>query len=122
MSFQTNKGTSKFQCEVGFKTDPELDKIIREKLIQARVSLLIKHPFFGTLATRLELVNADDWLPTAATDGRRFYYNTKFVDAISKAFDLFDITTFIVIGDSFLNENLIKFFKLVPEPEIKTAV
>ena len=38
------------------------------------------------------------------------------------AFDLFDITTFIVIGDYFLNENLIKFFKLVPEPEIKTAV
>jgi predicted metal-dependent peptidase len=84
MSFQTNKTTSKkFACETGFETDPILDAKVREKLIQARVSLLIKHPFFGTLATRLELVNGDDWLPTAATDGRRFYYNTKFVDALS---------------------------------------
>ena len=82
MSFQTNKTGSKFQCEVGFETNPELDKAVRDKLVQARVSLLIKHPFFGTLATRLELVNADDWLPTAATDGRRFYYNTKFVNAL----------------------------------------
>lgn len=89
MSFQTNKGSKKFQCETGFTTDPELDKIVREKLIQARVSLLIKHPFFGTLATRLELVNGDEWLPTAATDGRRFYYNTKFIDALSNGETMF---------------------------------
>jgi len=25
------------------------------------------------------LINADDWCPTAATDGRRFYYNSQFV-------------------------------------------
>jgi predicted metal-dependent peptidase len=25
------------------------------------------------------LVNADEWCPTAATDGRNFYYNTRFV-------------------------------------------
>jgi len=83
MSFQTNKSTKKFECETGFETDPQLDAQIREKLIQARVSLLIKHPFFGTLATRLQLVNADEWLPTAATDGRRFYYNTRFINALS---------------------------------------
>ena len=74
---------TKFKCEVGFETDPQLDALVREKLIQARVSLLIKQPFFGNLATRLKLINADDWLPTAATDGRNFYYNTKFVNAIS---------------------------------------
>jgi len=28
----------------------------------------------------MQLVNADDWLPTAATDGRRFYYNSEFVN------------------------------------------
>ena len=49
------KNTGKYQCEVGFETDPKLDTLVREKLIQARVSLLIKQPFFGNLATRLKL-------------------------------------------------------------------
>jgi predicted metal-dependent peptidase len=31
------------------------------------------------LATRLKLVNADEWCPTAATDGRHFYYNSRFI-------------------------------------------
>jgi len=35
--------------------------------------------FFGNLATRLKLVNADEWLATAATDGRTFYYNSRFI-------------------------------------------
>jgi predicted metal-dependent peptidase len=79
----TTANTKSFQCETGFETDPAMDAAVREKLIQARVSLLIKQPFFGNLATRLQLVNADAWLPTAATDGRRFYYNTRFVNALS---------------------------------------
>jgi len=32
------------------------------------------------MATRLTLVNADDWCNTAATDGRKFYYNSQFVN------------------------------------------
>ena len=83
MSFQTNKSSGKFVCETGFETDPKLDLEVREKLVQARVSLLIKHPFFGTLATRLELVNGDDWLPTAATDGRRFLLQYKIYRCIN---------------------------------------
>jgi predicted metal-dependent peptidase len=54
-----------------------------EKLITARVGLLLRQPFFGNMATRLELVNASDWLPTAATDGRKFYYNIDFVKKLS---------------------------------------
>ncbi|MGY8866359.1 MAG: vWA domain-containing protein [Methylophagaceae bacterium] len=77
------KNTGKYQCEVGFETDPKLDTLVREKLIQARVSLLIKQPFFGNLATRLKLINGDEWLPTAATDGRNFYYNTRFINELS---------------------------------------
>lgn len=61
------------------KIDAELDRQIREKLITGRIGLLLKAPFFGNLATRLELINADSWCSTAATDGRRFYYNTEFV-------------------------------------------
>lgn len=63
--------------------DPKFDKKIQEKLITARVGLLLRQPFYGNLATRLQLINADEWCPTAATDGRRFYYNSKFVDSLS---------------------------------------
>ena len=57
-------------------TNPKIDAAAREKLITARIGLLLKAPFFGNLATRMTLVNGDDWLPTAATDGRKFYYNS----------------------------------------------
>jgi predicted metal-dependent peptidase len=63
-------------------TDPKLDRDIREKLITARVGLLLRASFFGNLATRLKLVNADEWCSTAATDGRNFYYNSRFVDML----------------------------------------
>lgn len=61
-------------------TDPKVDASAREKLITARIGLLLKAPFFGNLATRMNLVNADEWCPTAATDGRKFYYNSEFVN------------------------------------------
>jgi predicted metal-dependent peptidase len=63
-------------------TDPALDRTVRDKLVTARIGLLLRAPFFGNLATRLELVNADSWLPTAATDGRKFYYNTEFCNKL----------------------------------------
>ena len=59
------------------------DQLIIDKLVTARIALLLKHPFFGNLATRLKLVNADNWCPTAGTDGRHFYYNTKFIDSLT---------------------------------------
>ena len=59
------------------------DAQIIDKLVTARIALLLKQPFFGNLATRLKIVNADDWCPTAATDGRHFYYNTKFIDSLT---------------------------------------
>ena len=67
------------QAEILGPTDPEVDAEAIENLITARVGLLLKHSFFGNLATRLTLVNADDWCPTAAVDGRRLYYNSRFV-------------------------------------------
>ena len=60
-------------------TDKAVDREARERLITARVGLLLKQPFFGNLATRLTLTNADEWCPTAATDGRKFYYNSRFI-------------------------------------------
>ena len=61
-------------------TDPKVDAAAREKLVTARIGLLLKAPFFGQLATRMTLTNADDWCGTAATDGRKFYYNSEFVN------------------------------------------
>ena len=59
--------------------DPKLDREVREILVTARVGMLLRASFFGNLATRLKLVNADEWCATAATDGRNFYYNCKFI-------------------------------------------
>jgi len=63
-------------------TDSEKNKIF-EKLITARVGLLLKHPFFGNLATRMKLIDASDWCNTLATDGRNFYYNNGFVHKLT---------------------------------------
>lgn len=63
-------------------TDHEKNKVL-DKLITARVGLLLKHPFFGNMATRLQLIDASDWCSTLATDGRKFYYNVGFVDKLT---------------------------------------
>ena len=60
-------------------TDPKIDREVREILVTARVGMLLRASFFGNLATRLKLINADEWCATAATDGRNFYYNTRFI-------------------------------------------
>ena len=64
---------------------------VLEQLTQARISLLLRQPFWGTLATRLILVDATDlgWCPTAATNGRNFYYNRDFVSKLNKQETIF---------------------------------
>ena len=59
-----------------------MDPIV-EKLTTARVGLLLKAPFFGNMATRMQLIDASDWCPTAATNGRNFYYSKDFVTKLS---------------------------------------
>ena len=56
---------------------------VYDRIIVARVGLLLRHPFFGNMATRLQILAADDWLPTAAVDGRNLYYNTQFFNAMN---------------------------------------
>lgn len=63
---------------MSYHLDPVLDKII-----VARVGLLLRHPFFGNMATRLNLVDASDWCATAATDGRNLYFNRAFIEKLS---------------------------------------
>ena len=61
----------------------QMQKTAAERITQSRVRLLLTKPFFGQLATRLRLEDASDYIPTAATDGRRFLYNVEFVQSLS---------------------------------------
>lgn len=56
-----------------------------DKLVAARIKMLFNHPFWGNIACRLQLKDVTDegWCPTAATDGRNFFYNRDFVDSLS---------------------------------------
>ena len=63
---------------MSYSTDPIVDKIV-----VARVGLLLRHPFFGNMATRLKIEDASDWCSTAATDGRHLYYNREFFEDLT---------------------------------------
>lgn len=58
--------------------DPVIDKII-----VARVGLLLRHPFFGNMATRLKIQEGWPELKTAATDGRTIFFNRKFFEKMT---------------------------------------
>ncbi|VVC06373.1 Putative metallopeptidase domain protein [uncultured archaeon] len=61
----------------------ELHHHVEDKIVQARVKMLFKHPFFGALAVRREMFPADGWLPTMAVDYKYLYYNHAFVDRLT---------------------------------------
>ncbi|MBT6972795.1 MAG: hypothetical protein HOA04_06800, partial [Euryarchaeota archaeon] len=47
---------------------------------RARLELVQWRPFLGSLALHLQLIPvADDRCPTAATDGRRVFFNAKYM-------------------------------------------
>lgn len=58
---------------------------VRDKISVARIGLLLNNPWFGNIATRLQVKTCDNWCPTAATDGRNLYYNTQFFNQLSEA-------------------------------------
>ena len=81
-------GTAKDRASKTLVDIPETtlsDEEVRDKLIKARIEMLMSAPFFGNLATRLIIKDATSWCPTAATDGKYFYYNKHFVAALSDA-------------------------------------
>ena len=82
---QPARNTAPKKLEDAVKHIPETTlsaEQVRDFLIKARVKLLISAPFFGNLATRLNLIDATKWCPTLATDGKNFYYNRHFVAAM----------------------------------------
>lgn len=58
---------------------------VAENLVTARISLLIRHPFFGNIATRMNLIDVTDkgWLPTLCTNGKNIMYNADFISSLS---------------------------------------
>lgn len=64
-----------------------------EQITRARISLLLKHPFWGTLATRLQLKDITDepWCNTAAVDYRNLYFDRNFFSKLDK-----DETIFVI--------------------------
>jgi predicted metal-dependent peptidase len=59
-----------------------MDPVV-QAIVAARVSLLFNQPFFGMLATRLELVDASKWCPTAAVDGKHLFFNREFIKGLT---------------------------------------
>ena len=83
MSAKTSTANKKYKAqEKRVFSQVEKNKII-EKLITARIGLLLRHPFFGNMATRMKLIDASEWCSTLATDGRNFYYSNDFVDQLT---------------------------------------
>ena len=75
-----------------FKTTQKTEQVkeydseeVKKRIVQSRVRLLLNHPFFGNLATRLLIKDATEWCPTAATDGKHLYYNKDFLGAFDDA-------------------------------------
>lgn len=52
-----------------------------KKMIKSRANLVMGHPFFGTLALRLKMVE-DPSIETASCDGTSIRYNPKYVDKL----------------------------------------
>jgi len=58
----------------------DLDK----KLATARTKLILEKPFLGALVLRLPMVRAkDDWCDATFSNGKKFYYNEHYIDALS---------------------------------------
>jgi predicted metal-dependent peptidase len=93
MSKETIKGKKNWAPNPDI-TEEELEVMrleVVDNIITSRIRLLLHHPFFGNIATRLRIAAADDWCPTAAVDGRNLYYNTQFFNAMDK-----DEITFVI--------------------------
>ena len=71
-------------------------------LAKGRIKLIGKHPFFGTLAMNLLLVENRD-IPTLATDTRQIFYNPDFIEALyKKDFDLVMAAVAHEVGHTYL--------------------
>lgn len=58
---------------------------VETKLATARTRLILEKPFLGALVLRLPMVAADaKWCETTFSDGKTFYYNRDYIDALDQ--------------------------------------
>ncbi len=58
---------------------------VEKKLATARTRLILDKPFLGALVLRLPMVVADPkWCETTFSDGKTFYYNHAYIDALDQ--------------------------------------
>ena len=57
-------------------------KNIDSKISQAKAKLLVDYPYFGTIASRLELVLNDD-IQASKSDGTKLEYNSDFFNELT---------------------------------------
>jgi predicted metal-dependent peptidase len=62
----------------------DLSEECRHRIQVARVAMINKYPFFGIIATKLQLVEDNVRCQTLATDGKHMFYNVHFVMGILK--------------------------------------
>ena len=74
---------------------PQRNEEARLKIRRARTTLLLDHPFFASLAMRLQL-REDYSCRTAWTDGRLFAYNPHYINMLSQE-KLLGLTAHIVM-------------------------
>ena len=61
---------------------PQLKTKLATKLAKAKTSLVLEHPFIGTIALNMPF-EFDENVPTAATNGERVVFNPEFVDKLT---------------------------------------
>jgi predicted metal-dependent peptidase len=59
-----------------------LSSSLTEKISRAKAKLLVEYPYFGTLASRLELSRNDD-IGSFLSDGTRFEFNDDYLEGLS---------------------------------------
>ena len=60
------------------KSDPLKDPMLVTKLTKARTSLILEHPFLGSIALNMPMTLSND-VPTAATNGKYVKFNPEFI-------------------------------------------
>ncbi|AXH72919.1 MAG: putative metallopeptidase domain [Caudoviricetes sp.] len=59
------------------------DPILNE-ISGAKVTMLLKQPFYGSMIMNLDVVDASKWCRSFTTDGEKFYYNRDFMKSLER--------------------------------------
>lgn len=72
---------------------------VQELIQRAKLSLLIEEPFYGTISAKVDWIETEE-MPTCATDGKRIFWNRKFLGSLGN-FDSehCEAVTFVIVHE-----------------------